>query len=102
MIMDIKTAEYIAAVVRALTEDNLSPDARRSNQCPECEQWLGFFNTDYHIVYNASTENDPENMIVVVGCEGYWAIDPKLVGIRDTGWMSPEEIIGTPRGRNCR
>lgn len=91
MIIDMDTATYLNAVVSALSAGKTFPDPQISNKCPECGDWLGYFNTGDHVVWDASTDKDTEKVIVIIACEGYWIIDPNLVGIMSDTWMSQDD-----------
>jgi hypothetical protein len=94
MILNTDLALYISEVCAAIATGKLPADVV-TNQCPECEEWLGYFDTGDHIVYDVSTDNDPEHMVVIVGCEGYPCIDPKLVNLGHIfpNWMPPVMLV---------
>lgn len=78
------TDAYVAAVVAKLDTDTLPWSALRTNTCTECDTELRADGVDYadHVVWRDET-GDP---VVIVGCEGYWLIDPALVGIVSEHW----------------
>lgn len=100
MIFTVEIAQYVYNVTTALAAGKTFEVM--TNECPECGEALGFFNTDGHIVYDASTDDDAERVIIIVACEGYWMIDPNLVGIVSKGWMSADEQTVTfDEPHNC-
>ena len=68
---------YLAAVIRALMCRDPALEPYLSPVCPECghvpEQEGGI-----HVVLGAA---------VVIGCEGYWVINPNVVGIPRPSWQ---------------
>ncbi len=90
----LAAARYIAAVATALMKN---PDALITTAiCSECESEPGDEPTpalalDDHV----SLLYDGEHIFaavdgwtaVIIGCEGYWAIDPNSVGIYSPGWQ---------------
>jgi hypothetical protein len=78
---DARTAkaltEYLAAVMRAMMRSDTRVAPYLSPICPECGQLAGP-EDGVHIVLGA---------VVVVGCEGYWVINPNVVGIPSPNWQ---------------
>jgi hypothetical protein len=58
--------------------------ALATNICPECNDVVTDPRGDEHHV---AIEVDG-HVFVIVGCEGYWVVDPNLVGIPSDTWMS--------------
>lgn len=90
MIVNKETAEYVMAVIKAVQEHRI--DEVITNYCPECNQDLYEFNVQDHIAYVAS--ENPDVLVLIVACEGYWVINPNLVGFNRPNWtdqngMSP-------------
>lgn len=62
------------------------------NICKDCDEAVRALSSDDgHIVYvenwgTSDVPSDLDNPIVIVGCEGYWHIDPNLVGIPSEDW----------------
>jgi rRNA maturation protein Nop10 len=84
MLIDTNNALYVLAVAAAIP--NLPPEAL-TDQCPECGSVQTFMQHDYHLVVRMP-DTDPEvrKVAVVVGCEGYWVVNPALVGIDRPNW----------------
>jgi hypothetical protein len=62
-----------------------------TDRCPECgEKIVGVMDDGTHIWVasglDASTGEGPSTY-VVVGCEGYWVIDPTVVGMARVDWQ---------------
>jgi hypothetical protein len=74
------TGAYITAVVEAIDSGALKANDL-PKVCHECGErpWEG----DPH--------HDVHGDIVVVACEGYWQIDPALIGWPRDGWSAPGE-----------
>lgn len=86
------TAVYLRRVVELL-DGGLS--GRVPTRCPECEAEMDL-STEYgHIVWR---HPDTLQLYVVIGCEGYWCIDPARVGLPRGNWMAPDDqaTIVTP------
>jgi hypothetical protein len=89
MIVDTKTARYLMMVCVALDTNTLHPDARRTTTCPECNETVTAFDTD-HVVWTGGRIG---TCVLVIGCEGYWVINPNLVGIDSPNWTHPDDSI---------
>ncbi len=68
---------YLAAVIRAMMRHDPAITAYLSPTCPECGQHAQP-EDGVHVVLGAA---------VVVGCEGYWVINPNAVGIPNPNWQ---------------
>lgn len=82
MIINKKDARYITAVIEA--KDRLT--GHTTDRCPECNKLITYFETGDHVVI----ETDDSTVAVVIACEGYWCIDPVLVGLPRGQWMPPD------------
>jgi hypothetical protein len=71
---------YLAAVMRAMMRHDPGIERYLSPLCPECGQ-LPEPEDGVHILLGAA---------VVVGCEGYWVVNPNMVGIRNPRWQSQQ------------
>jgi hypothetical protein len=89
MWIDRETAAYVLAVVAGVERSTLHPE-HLTAVCPECEQQQTFLDNDLHLVVSSAAGK----VAVVVGCEGYWVVDPKLVGIDAPNWQSVSEQVG--------
>lgn len=87
MIITKQTGDYIMRVMTGL--DLLVIDGKVTNRCPECSETLTFFETGDHI----AAAYGQDNVAVIVACEGYWCIDPSLVGLPRGQWMSPHDDV---------
>jgi len=68
---------YLAAVIRAMMRHDPAITAYLSPTCPECGQHAQP-EDGQHVVLGSA---------VVVGCEGYWVINPNAVGIANPNWQ---------------
>lgn len=71
------TDAYVYAVVAALARRDPALGPYVSPICPECDQ-IPDPDDDGHVVLGA---------VVVIGCEGYWVINPNVVGIHCPTWQ---------------
>ena len=94
MLTDLEQAVYVMAVAAAI--GGLRPDTV-TDLCPECGAHLTRKYHDYHLVV-PMPDTDPKQreVAVVVGCEGYWAVNPALVGIDRPTWLPHVVDVGTP------
>lgn len=74
---DAELTAYLAAVIAAMMRHDPRVVSFLSPICPECGQ-LADAEGGLHVVLGAA---------VVVGCEGYWVIDPNTVGIPKPNWQ---------------
>lgn len=74
---DGEYAAYVTAVMRALNGRDPALDPYLSRTCPECGQVPARDDND-HVVVGET---------VIVGCEGYWIVNPKVVGIHRPNWQ---------------
>lgn len=97
-------AAYATKVVKASQEGSLPIDAR-PHECFECGWSLrqpGIENKHVILLIEAAplAEDEPsheDEEIVLIGCEGYWQINPNLVGISAPNWTWPYGT--TPAGQ---
>lgn len=86
-----RSRPYVDAVRVALIGDALPANANRTNYCTECDTEL-WTPDDFegHVVWqdtDAITLADLDyNPVIIIGCEGYWFIDPNMVGIPSDTW----------------
>lgn len=80
---------YVEAVDLALQAGTL--DTPLTTRCPECD---GDF-TDIDVAradeLHILVATTADTVAVVVGCEGYFVIDPNLVGIDAPNWQSADD-----------
>jgi len=90
MILSEDQAEYVSRAIRgvytgALTKDN----CRLSSYCTECGVDVQDFpaRTTDHVAARYPGFN---SSFLIIGCEGYFFIDPNLVGIDRPNWHDTE------------
>lgn len=84
--------EYFTRIVGmieyAKTLDPQAPGAALENdlteRCPECDQVPTGYDTHYHKMHDGN---------VIIGCEGYYVIDPAKVGMGSGNWMDFRDNI---------
>ena len=87
------TDAYVNAIAELLNAGTLPATASRTNYCPECGTDLMTPDDFYmdHVVWRDESAPYAPNLmypdpVVIVGCEGYWVIDPAVVGIDSPNW----------------
>lgn len=93
---EMKAARYASAIQYAiLTHDTPLPGL--TDTCPECGETVDGWNTDH--ILGVDRE---ENVYVIIGCEGYWVIDPKYAMMDNTNWSDGsalgDEVTGVHDG----
>lgn len=86
MQINLREARYILAVVQAIVQETLPVEAR-TNECPECTGTIlpaDFAAQRDHLVWVSQAGDE---VVVIIGCEGYWVVDPALVGIDSPNWQ---------------
>lgn len=91
MIITRELATYLEAVTVAVTMQGKT-EIPLTTTCPECGVDLELDDTDAEHMLIKTTS---DTVAVVVGCEGYWVIDPALVGV---GYLAPNWSDGTALG----
>lgn len=86
MLIDLKAARHVLACVEALVAEKL-PLEHRVSECPECCEEIDIFNTE-HLIWG-----ERDDVVIIIGCEGYWAIDPALVGIDSPNWQPAGQYL---------
>lgn len=80
-----ETADYLTKAVRAI--DLGKTPIPLTDRCPECEEkittWAEATANDGHVVYQTTSDT----YAVLIGCEGYWVVNPALIGLPSNGWM---------------
>jgi hypothetical protein len=79
-------SDYVSAVRGAIANDQTNVDRYLTNICPECAQVGIPGDGDHHMV----------GPCVVVGCEGYFVVDPNLVGIAAPHWQPTDLATAEP------
>jgi hypothetical protein len=69
-------------------------------KCPECDRLVSDMEDhqqDQHIIITQRIWNNNRKYkdidYVVVGCEGYWVVDPKTLGLPRGNWWPTYEVI---------
>lgn len=74
--------EYLTKVRTAAHEGSLDPSrVHLSQKCPECDRCPAICDPDHVMGYSG-----PNGWFVLVGCEGYWVLDPNEFGIERPNW----------------
>lgn len=94
MLLDAYTANYLALVAESIEAGCVL--AQMSNVCPECGETQGVVNNLNHVVMStvpptSVNHGDSSNVCVVIGCQGYWVINPNEVGV-PAAWQPIEAM----------
>jgi hypothetical protein len=86
MLVTRETADYLTKAIRAI--DLGKTEIPLTNRCPECEETVDTYleaasAIDGHIVYQTTSDT----FAILIGCEGYWTINPELIGLPRGMWM---------------
>lgn len=84
MELTVKRAEYLLRVAKAAQGGSLPLD-RTSDGCQECGYQINEWTPDQRAEHIYAKLGDEEFM--VIGCEGYWFVDPTLVGLPRENWQ---------------
>ncbi|MFC4507043.1 MULTISPECIES: hypothetical protein [Streptomyces] len=86
MELSTQDKEYVAAVRRAPV-DVVAPYMRAD--CPECDYSVDWNDKESHVVVGSA---------VVIGCEGYYVVDPNVVGLSAPNWCDwREPVVSAPK-----
>lgn len=85
MIVTLELATYLDKVTKAI--DSGKGDIPLTNRCPECgekiDTYLSAAGGDPHLVMQVTSDT----FAVLVGCEGYWVVDPAQIGMPNPMWQ---------------
>jgi hypothetical protein len=97
MVIDQHSVTYVTNVTAAIMSGKI-PHTAQSAICPECDQEMNMWGIplDGHLVFDAGDRTDDPKLFVLIGCEGYWVIDPALAGMPRGGWTPPTELVINP------
>ncbi len=81
---------YAEMVDIALTAGRINPPL--SPVCPECGCNFGDLDEAHEDTEHVIIATTSDTLAVVVACEGYFTIDPNLVGIESRNWQGPDDL----------
>ena len=86
MIITRDTATYVKYAIMAI--DLGKVEIPLTNTCPECGETIDTYldaatSDDPHLVYGTTSDT----FAILVGCEGYWVVNPELVGLPRGEWQ---------------
>jgi hypothetical protein len=90
--MTPRLAAYLYAIMRKVKKGEY---VEALMKCPECDQEIANWDDatrDTHIVIKQKI-GDTKLYYCVVGCEGYWIVDPRTLGFERGNWSPSWEII---------
>lgn len=97
MLITRRTATYLLAVVTTIETDRT--DLILTDTCPECNETVNIFDTNHLVVeQHPDVFTGPTHLDawVIVGCEGYWVVNPATVGLPIEMWQDwtalPDDI----------
>jgi hypothetical protein len=79
--------QYLAAVEMEIQFRGNPDSIATTDRCPECGERVDDIDTE-HVVLELSSDV----YAVIVGCEGYWVINPALVGLTVPSWQPVEGL----------
>lgn len=84
-----ETLEYLNAARRVL--DDPENTVKTTSTCTECDKHVSDMGVEWmaHWVMINAAADEP---VVVIGCEGYWIVDPTTVGIKRDHWAGIEGV----------
>lgn len=92
-----RTATYLLAVATAIEAGRT--DLILTDICPECNEKIDLFDTDHLVMERHPDVFAGPNTTaawVIVGCEGYWVVNPATVGLPIDMWQDwaalPDDI----------
>lgn len=85
---DIRTLNYLIKVNEALGQ---GAELVVTTSCTECglDMKSPMFNPAEHWVLPSAVQGTD---VVVIGCEGYWQVEPASVGLENGNWCSIEGV----------
>lgn len=92
MILDTRLAVYLFQIGRKL---NKGEYVEALMKCPECDKEFTTWDDateDDHIIIQQKI-GDTKFYYCVVGCEGYWVVDPSTLGLPRGNWSPTWEIV---------
>lgn len=85
MLVTLGLATYLDRATRAINEGKI--EIPLTDRCQECGDrittYLGAAGDDPHLVMQTTSDT----YAVLVGCEGYWQVNPELLGMLGTMWQ---------------
>ena len=97
MLLNDGDIKYVVAVARTADARNRAVWELMTSTCPECQRTMTGLDNDDHLVLRVpGAEHDDAQVFVVIGCEGYWVINPNVVGIKCDTWLDwrDEPVFG--------
>jgi hypothetical protein len=90
MLIDRHTADFLTKAIRAL--DLGKTEIPVTNRCPECGETVDTYleaasAIDGHIVYRTTADT----YVILIGCEGYWCVNPELIGLPRGMWQDYQD-----------
>jgi len=85
---DTRTLHYLNMVMEAI--DKSQHEIKTTTQCIECEGVVDrdFSAADHWVMFDRQRNAN----VVVIGCEGYYQINPASVGIHNEHWSGIEGV----------
>ncbi len=94
--------QLTAQLVTYLTRANAALDDRTTraelldryphlgDYCAECGSTVTTPNDAEHVIYSADDGSDGHELIIVIGCEGYWTVNPRELSMDGhDSWEAP-------------
>lgn len=95
MILDYNTTHYVMSVQGALEDGDRIDPKYLTDRCPECLGRVTWLDTGNHLVVPVKeypthpfrVQANDWDVYVVIGCEGYWVVNPESVGVPSRTWQ---------------
>jgi hypothetical protein len=100
VLFTLEQATYVTAVL--FNVDRFGADAATklelTDRCHECGRTVEADDKTLHVIGTIAADRPAP--YVIVGCEGYWHVDPAKVGIDRPQWQAPD--VQPPTGEDLR
>lgn len=94
MLITMELATYLDRAVKAIEAGR--SEIPLTNTCPECGEKVDTYldavdQANPHMVMQVTSDN----FAILVGCEGYWMVNPATLGLDGRGWSDwTENALG--------
>lgn len=97
MLVTLELATYLDRATKAINEGKI--EIPLTNRCQECgtliDTYLSASGDDPHLVMQTTSDT----YAVLVGCEGYWQVNPTLLGMSGNMWQDwTDNPLGNKEG----
>lgn len=93
MMLNNRLAVYLFRIAQAVKQGKY---VNASMVCPECEKNAEDIRHDGEHIVICQKEEGVDLYYVVIGCEGYWTVNPNDYGVPSPNWTSPADYLDKP------